>query len=171
MAGSLRARPRRPAHEAPGDWRRVLRRAWVSGTVSAVASAVTVALLARRRTGSLASGANATSHVLWGESAAQCHRADLRHTAVGYAIHHSSAVFWAVGFESLMAMRRPPHPVLAAAAVGAVAYAVDYHMVPKRLTPGFELHLPRRAMWGVYAALGAGLALTAMLRNGGAARH
>lgn len=148
------------------DWRRVLRRACVSGTVAAVASAATVALLARRRTGSLASGANATSHVLWGdEAAARCHRADLRHTALGYAIHHSSAVFWAAGFESLLALRRPPHPALAAAAVGAVAYVVDYHVVPKRLTPGFELHLARREMGAVYSVIAAGLALTAVMRR------
>jgi len=34
-----------------------------------------------------------------------------------------------------------------------------------RLTPGFELHLSGRQMCGVYAALAAGLALTAMLRR------
>lgn len=146
-------------------WRHVLRRACVSGTVAAVASGLTVALLARRRTGHLASGPNATSHVLWGESAARCHEADLRHTGVGAAIHHASGVFWAAGFEWLLATRRRPHPVLAAATVTAVAYVVDYHVVPKRLTPGFEEHLSGRGMWGVYAALAAGLALTAMLRS------
>lgn len=136
-----------------------------SGTVAALVSGLTVALLARRRTGHLASGPNATSHVLWGESAADCHEVDLRHTAVGGAIHYGSAVFWAVGFEWLLAKRRPLHPVVAAAAITTVAYVVDYHVVPKRLTPGFELHLSGRSMCGVYAALGAGLALAAMLRS------
>ena len=147
------------------SWREVLRRAAVSGTVAAVMSGLTVALLARRRTGHLASGPNATSHVLWGESAGRCHEADLRHTGVGAAIHHASGVFWAAGFEWLLATRRRPHPVVAATAVTAVAYVVDYHLVPKRLTPGFELHLSGREMLGVYAALAAGLALTAMLRS------
>lgn len=160
-----------PAAASPARSRRVLQRAAVSGTVAAVLSGVTVALLARRRTGHLASGPNATSHVLWGESAARCHQADLRHTVAGYAIHHASAVFWASGFEWLLTTRRPPHPVVAAAATAATAYAVDYHMVPKRLTPGFELHLARRGMWGVYAAIASGLALTAMLRNRPAPRH
>jgi hypothetical protein len=150
---------------APTNWHRVLRRALVSGTAAALASGLASALLARRRTGHLASGPNATSHVLWGESAAGCHQADLRHTAVGGAIHYGSAVFWAAGFEWLLTRRRRPHPVAAAAAVTAVAYVVDYHVVPKRLTPGFELHLSGRSMCGVYAALGAGLALTAMLRS------
>lgn len=164
----LQTHDRADAHDdaAPSAaWRRVLRRAVVSGTVAAVASGLTVALLARRRTGHLASGPNATSHVLWGESAGRCHEVDLRHTAVGVAIHHASTVFWAAGFEWLLATRRPPHPVVAAATVTAVAYAVDYHVVPKRLTPGFEQHLSGRSMWGVYTALAGGLALTAMLRS------
>ena len=147
------------------SWREVLRRASVSGTVAAITSGLTVALLARRRTGHLASGPNATSHVLWGESAGCCHEVDLRHTGVGAAIHHASGVFWAAGFEWLLATRRRPHPIVAATAVTAAAYVVDYHVVPKRLTPGFELHLSGREMLGVYAALAAGLALTAMLRN------
>lgn len=162
----------KPAHrpiehyrEPEAGWRTALRRAPVSGTVAALASGVVFALLARRRTGHLASAPNATSHVLWGESATRCHEADVRHTGVGLAIHHGSAVFWAAGFEWLLARRRPPHPVVAAAVVSTVAYAVDYHLVPKRLTPGFEAHLSGRQMLGVYAALAAGLAVTAMVRS------
>ena len=145
-------------------WRPLLRRALGSGTVAAIASGFTVALLARRRTGHLASGPNATSHVLWGESAGRCHQVDVRHTATGVAIHHASAVFWATGFEWLLARRHPPHPVVAAAAVATTAYMVDYHLVPKRLTPGFELHLSAGEVRGAFAAIAAGLAVTAMLR-------
>ena len=124
-----------------------------------------VSRLARARTGSYASGTNATSHWLWGESAKQRHAADLPHTAVGYAIHHASSLLWAFAFERWLAARRPPHPVRAAATVTAVAYVVDYRVVPKRLTPGFEQHLPRRARFAAYAAFAAGLAVTALYRH------
>jgi hypothetical protein len=40
----------------------------------------------------------------------------------------------------------------AAGATATLAYAVDYHVVPKRLTPGFEAHLSGRSMFYVYAA-------------------
>jgi hypothetical protein len=43
--------------------------------------------------------------------------------------------------------------------VSAAAYVTDYHVVPKRLTPGFELRVPRLALAGVYAALALGLSL------------
>ena len=45
-----------------------------------------------------------------------------------------------------------------------VAYVVDYHVVPRRLTPGFELRVPRRALAAVYGALAVGLALRDMYR-------
>jgi hypothetical protein len=41
--------------------------------------------------------------------------------------------------------------------VSALAYLTDYHVVPKRLTPGFELRLPGGALAAAYAALALGL--------------
>jgi hypothetical protein len=52
-----------------------------------------------------------------------------------------------------------------AAAMTAVAAFVDYQLTPKRLTPGFEAHLSKGAMVGVFAAFGAGLALGAILNR------
>jgi hypothetical protein len=55
-------------------------------------------------------------------------------------------------------------PSLAAgAATSAIAYVADYHVVPKRFTPGFEKRLSGGALATVYGvlalALGAGLYL------------
>lgn len=44
------------------------------------------------------------------------------------------------------------------ACVAALAYVTDYHLVPARLTPGFERHLSRRALFFVYAVLAMALA-------------
>jgi hypothetical protein len=150
---------------SPGPWQRALRRALLSGTLASLTSTLAISLLGHRRTQSYASGANATSHWLWGESARRRHAADLRHTGVGYTIHHASSIWWAVGYERWrLAQPRIPTPV-AAAAVAAIAYAVDYHVVPHRLTPGFDRHLSRRSMFVTYAAFGAGLALAGLLRS------
>jgi hypothetical protein len=46
---------------------------------------------------------------------------------------------------------------LAAAAVSSAAYVTDYYVVPRRLTPGFELRLPGSALALIYAALALGL--------------
>jgi hypothetical protein len=124
-----------------------------------------VSLLARSRTRSVASASNATSHWVWGEPAKRTRRLDVRHTVLGYAIHHASAVFWALAYERWRSARRPPGPLLAAGAVSALAYGVDYHVVPPRLTPGFDRHLTKRGMFVAYAAFAAGLAAASLWRQ------
>lgn len=120
---------------------------------------------ARRTTGSASAGTNATSHWVWGDRAARVKRTDLKHTGLGYLIHHASSFFWAVFHEAWRERRPGTAPVVSAATVATVAYVVDYHVVPRRLTPGFERHLSGRAMFATYAAFGAGLLLVAVLRR------
>lgn len=49
------------------------------------------------------------------------------------------------------------------AAVSTLACVTDYHVVPKRLTPGFELRLPAGALAAAYAALALGLSARELL--------
>ncbi|GHE27152.1 hypothetical protein ACFOED_10540 [Vulcaniibacterium thermophilum] len=121
----------------------------------------------RRETGRGATATNATSHWVWGEPAMRRREPSVRHTALGYAIHHASSIFWAVAFERLMLRKRASvaRTTGTAAAVSAMAYAVDYGLTPKRLTPGFERHLDARGMLLTYAAVAAGFALTALARR------
>ena len=150
---------------APPSLRAFATRVLATGTVASVASSLAATLLGHHRTRSYASASNATSHWVWGDEAGDRHRADVPHTLVGYCIHHASSVFWATAYEGWLASRRPPHPVAAAAAVTLVAYMVDYHVVPRRLTPGFERHLHKGDMLLTYVAFGAGLAAAALWRQ------
>jgi hypothetical protein len=94
----------------------------------------------------------------------------VRYTGLGYGIHHASSVFWALLFEHVSRRHHNDARVAAtAAATAVVAYLVDYHVVPRRLTPGFERHLALRDMVGVYAAFGAGLWLGHLIRRQAAA--
>jgi hypothetical protein len=99
---------------------------------------------------------------------------DLRHTALGYTIHHASSVFRAILFKSWNAWRRPAGSSgLAGCALGvaAVAALVDYRVVPKRLTPGCEAQLGRPVITRVYPAFAAGLACCVAARRRGARRR
>ena len=49
--------------------------------------------------------------------------------------------------------------LLGGISVSALAYVVDYYVVPDRFTPGFEKRLPSRALFVVYAALALSLGL------------
>ena len=140
-------------------------RALVSGTFAAAAVTLVASLAARRATGSSAAALNATSHFLWGERAARRDDYSAKYTATGFVTNFGASVFWALLYEALARRRRrgAARALRDGAVVSALAYVVDYYVVPKRLTPGFELRLPRAALAAVYAALALGLSLRDLL--------
>ena len=153
--------------------RPVLSFALCAGTVAAAVSEWTLARRGRRDTGRAAAAINAPSHWLWGEEAIRRDGLDLRHTAVGTAVHWASALLWSTAFAVLRARRRAPGPgnaIIDAAAVAAVAAWVDLRVVPCRFTPGFERRLSGKSLLLVYAGFAAGLA-AAELARGARPRH
>ena len=136
-------------------------RALFSGTLAAAAVTLVASWASRRFTGSYASALNATSHFPWGERARLKNSYSMKYTGVGFAANYGASLLWAVLYEALgRGKRRSATRALRDGAVtSAVAYLVGYHLVPRRLTPGFELRLPDRALTGIYAALAIGLAL------------
>jgi hypothetical protein len=150
------------------EWLKAGRQAFLSGSLASVFSTAALALLGKLEVGKPAAPTNATSHWLWGERAYDAHDPDLNHTAVGYATHHASAVMWATIFERWLNHTQALRPgEIARGAVGMTALAsfVDYQLTPRRLRPGFEAHLSRTELVGVFAAFGAGLALGAILNR------
>lgn len=146
-----------------------MRRALVSGACSSVASSVALAYRGTRDCGSALTPINAVSHWVWGDDALRQRGGSLRFTAVGYAIHHATATLWAVLYEKLAARHAPTPSALdavnAAATIAAVSAVADFRLTPARFTPGFERCLSDRSLVAVYGALGAGLALHAVLRS------
>ncbi len=134
------------------------------GTAALATAATTVAtsLLGRREVGSAAAPLNATSHILWGDSAAERDGFDLSHTVVGATLNAGAMLAWAAVQEALLGpwTRRGgvARAVASGVATSAIAYVTDYHLVPKRLTPGFEKRLSGGALAAVYASLAASLA-------------
>jgi len=147
-------------------WIRAGLRAAVSGTLASLAMTAALSALARQERRGALQPINATSHWLHGERAGAVAQADAAHTAVGYATHHASAWFWALLFERWL-LARPPRTALAlvknAAAMSAVAAVVDYGLVPKRLTPGWEIVLSKRAIAATYAVMAVALVGGALL--------
>ena len=152
---------------------KMIRRALLSGTLAAGAVTLAASFAARRATGSSAAALNATSHFLWGERAAREDDYSLKYTATGFAANYGASVFWALFYEFL-AQGKPrsrTRALVDGALVSAAAYVTDYHLVPKRLTPGFELRIPRMALALVYAALALGLSARELLPSPSAGRE
>ncbi|WP_225032006.1 hypothetical protein [Paraburkholderia sp. XV] len=150
------------------------RRALRSGLVSGAFAAAFAGWRASAEGATAVAPLNAVTHCLWPRRAFQQTRPSVRYTLSGAAIHAGSAVFWATLFEALCNRLSPdaPHadPVAvatAAAATAATAYVVDYHVVPERLQPGFDAHVSRPSLTGIYIALAAGLAVSAWLDRTG----
>ncbi len=147
---------------------RMIGRALVSGMVASVMSTVALALAARAEGKGALQPVNATSHWLNGDEAASRKGMDASHTVVGYATHHAATVFWALIFEAWIAARPPRSAsrLLAdAAAMSAIAAAVDCGPTPRRLRPGWEFVLSRRGMAVGYAAMAIGLAAVDLIRR------
>ena len=142
--------------------------ALITGSIASVVTTVTLVSLARAEGKGELQPVNSTSHWLHGEEAARVRGADAAHTAIGYATHHASALFWAVPFEwwrSRSPDRSASRIARDASVMAAIAAAVDYGMVPKRLTPGWENVLSKRSIAVTYVALAAGLALGALVNQ------
>ena len=131
-----------------------VQRTLVSGLVAGTTAALAASLAARRQGSSYPSALNATSHIAWGGEAARQDAWTAKYTGLGAFLHFGSAVFWAALYEVLPG----PAPVRAVA-TAATAYAVDYHVVPPRLTPGWEKRMSGGALGAVYVALALGLLL------------
>ena len=113
----------------------------LSGTVSGLLMSTVVGIVSRLTRGQSGQGLNAISHILWGAKAAQQPAWTLRYTATGLVLNQVACLFWAGCYEVLRQTNRPHRVTTSAAdamAIAALAYVADYHLIPKRFTPGFE---------------------------------
>lgn len=136
----------------------------LSGSAVSVGTTMVLAALARAEGKASVQPVNSTSHWYFGEPAGRSRAVDLRHTLLGFATDHGASLFWAGVFEAVRRYR-PRRPVaLDAAAVSALAAVVDYAVVPKRLTPGWEKVATPRAIATTYGAMAVALSASAVLR-------
>lgn len=150
-------------------WSNALKHSVTPGALASLASTLALAACGKRETGSVFSGVNAVSHWLWGDKATRVDQPTLKHTLVGYLIHHGASMFWAALFEKTCCKTLDKKEAASTAAVAAAATAVacftDYQLTPQRLQPGFEQRLSRKSLLMVYAAFGAGLAAGAYMNR------
>jgi hypothetical protein len=148
---------------------RVALSALISGTAASLMSTAALALLARAEGKGAIQPTNATSHWFHGDSAARHTDVDVAHTLAGYGTHHASALFWALPFQAWLEAR-PPRDGLElvrdASVMSAIAAAVDYGVVPRRVSPGWELVLSRRSLLATYGAVALGFAAGALIARG-----
>lgn len=138
----------------------------VTGTVASIVSTAALAAMSKAEGKRAVQPTNSTSHWLHGENAGSVEEMDMPHTGTGLATHHASAVFWALPFEAWLASHPPRSNIELmrnASVMAVVAAIVDYGIVPKRLTPGWELTLSQKSIIGAFASLAVGLTAGALV--------
>ncbi len=151
------------------EWGGTLQDALVAGSIVAAVTIASVAWRGRHDSGSAVAPINATSHVVYGPEAGNVDVADFRHTLPGLAINAGASVFWAAVYERLFGRADEGDSVgkalLGGGAVAGLAYLLDYHLLPKRLTPGWEERVSGRSLGLIFAAMALTLPVWSLLRR------
>lgn len=140
----------------------------IPGLLAGALFSAAAAASGRREAGSAAAALNAPGHFYRGEAALHDRRISLRHTVPGVAVNTGAGLFWAGLMRMLLprAGRRPGGALLAGAAVSSLAWVVDYHLIPRRLSPGVQEVVSAKSLGGIHALFALGLGLGAWLAAG-----
>lgn len=138
----------------------------VPGLVAGALFSGAAALFGRRDSGSAAAALNAPTHFLYGESALDERRYTLRHTLPGIAVNLGAGLFWAAvmqGFLPRSGPRSLSRSLMAGSAASSLAWALDYHVLPRRLSPGVQERVSPGSLLGIHGLFALGLGLGAWL--------
>jgi len=134
-----------------------------TAAVAAAATTLAAAACGAIERGNPAAPLNAVSHIAWGDTAARRRKVSLKYTGVGVLLNAAAMVSWAafhhVAFKPAERRSGAVEGLMRGAGTAAIAYVIDYHVLPKRLTPGLEKRLSRWSVFSVYAALAVSLAV------------
>ncbi len=140
-----------------------LKKLFLTGAISSLAVAAAAAACGKADGQSVWKPINTISHILWGRRSAGQSQLSFKYTGAGLLLNGVACVFWAWVYREWQRSLDKPPSISALSqggfAVAALAYLTDYHLVPTRFTPGFELSLSRRNFPWLYATLAAGLIL------------
>jgi hypothetical protein len=148
-------------------------RAVITSAAASAASAAALAILGAREGRGALRPLHASGHWLQGGRNAARNQPTFVRTGVGLTTHHLATLFWSLLMEKALGPRKRTLPELAVtgALTSVLAAAVDYLVMPRRLSPGWELALTRKSMAGAFSAMAAGLAAGALAARTPAARR
>ena len=141
--------------------------ALIAGASASAATTLTVALAGIAAQGSPWPALNSVSKMVRGNHAPWRNELSWKFTGTGALLNAAAVFSWAAVYAVLRGPRTRTDyakAVTAGAATSALAYVIDYHIVPDRFTPGFEKRLPDRSLGLIYAALALGLAASELAR-------
>ena len=123
----------------------------------AASAALAVAAVGQLENGDAATPLNAVSHIAWGDESFDQSDVSLKYTGAGLALNQVSVTSWALLHEWIFGKARDKGQWKISLAggflVSALAYLVDFKLVPEKLKPGFERKLSSGGLLAVYVLL------------------
>jgi hypothetical protein len=113
--------------------------------------------------------AQSISHILFGERVLRVFPVNFMYVLIGFALNTFAMIGWCALAELIFQLvsGSPGNlwiSVVVGASISTLAYFVDFRVVPKRFTPGFEHVLSRRSLYLVYWGLAVALCLGSLGR-------
>jgi uncharacterized membrane protein YagU involved in acid resistance len=136
---------------------RLLLGVWIGMVAAAATAGALVGFGAAR--GSPLLPLNTVAHIVLGSRAFYVTDAHLLVTTLGVLVHVASVVVWGILFAIVLARAEGVRLWLGALVFTAAIAAIDFLLLPKRFSPGFEESLTRVEVVVVYAVLAASLVL------------
>jgi hypothetical protein len=135
----------------------MIKRILINGAKNGAALIVTTTtslLLASANENDGAWGAiNNVSHIVDGDETVYGDRFSMRDSSVGLAINSTAMLVWGLIYEVFFGRIELPRSLVSASFFAVAAYLVDYHLVPKRLTPGIEHKISRNSVYFMYLVI------------------
>jgi hypothetical protein len=138
----------------------IIGRGLKTGLGLAAATNATIMLASDKELGAPWAAINAICHVVDGDEMTQPSEWSPRESPLGIVINGTAMAVWGVLYEGALAVTKTQSSPFTGALGALTAYVVDYHLVPKRLTPGIEKKLSSSSLLAVYLALGIALSLS-----------
>ncbi len=138
---------------------RLLRGVWI-GLVAAAATAGALVGFGWVR-GSPVQPLNTIAHVLVGSRAFYVREAHPLVTPVGILVHALSLILWGMLFSLAVGRRRGAWLWVGAVLFAVAVAAIDFLVLPARLSPGFEAVVTRGEIIVIYALMAAAMGITA----------
>lgn len=138
------------------NWTNFLIGTLIVGAVATVATTVAVVTATAKERRTPYTGVQAVSHIAYGEQAIGQDKYRPKFFWTGFGLNLAAMLGWAAVFEGgrrWLGWSEPGSIACLAIGVTALAYVVDFFVVPKRLTPGFERVVSQPTLLAIYGVL------------------
>ncbi len=137
-----------------------LSRGLKTGLVLAAATNAAIMLASDRENNAPWAALNCVAHIIDGDDKVQPTAYSPRESWLGIGVNGTAMCAWGVLYEGALLVTKTRSSVFTALLGTAIAYFIDYKVVPTQFTPGIEKRISHNSVLAAYAAIALGFALS-----------